>query len=96
MIADHTSRAASPVETEIPILPANTRLTTLENGLTIIIREDHSAPVVSAQVWCRTGSIDEGKWLGAGLSHILEHMLFKGTTTRRRRIDRRFRTRAGT
>ena len=48
----------------------------------LIIREDHSAPVVSAQAWCNTGSICEGKWLGAGLSHVLEHMLFKGTTTR--------------
>ena len=44
--------------------------------------EDHSAPVVSAQAWCLTGSMMEGKWLGAGLSHVLEHMLFKGTTTR--------------
>jgi zinc protease len=57
-------------------------MTSLENGLTIIVREDHSAPVVSAQAWCMAGSIHEGKWLGAGLSHVLEHMLFKGTTTR--------------
>lgn len=59
-----------------------TRLVTLNNGLTIIVREDHSAPVVSVQAWARTGSIHEDKWLGAGLSHILEHMLFKGTETR--------------
>ena len=58
------------------------KLTTLDNGLTIIVREDHSAPVVSAQAWCMAGSIHEGKWLGAGMSHVLEHMLFKGTTTR--------------
>jgi zinc protease len=57
-------------------------LTTLDNGLQIIVREDHSAPVVSAQAWCMAGSIHEGKWLGAGMSHVLEHMLFKGTTTR--------------
>src|SRR5678815_4972355 len=57
-------------------------MVTLENGLTLIIREDHSAPVVSAQAWCKAGSVDEGQWLGAGLSHVLEHMLFKGTTTR--------------
>jgi zinc protease len=69
-------------EEEIPALPPGTRLTTLENGLTLIVREDHSAPVVSAQAWCKAGSIDEGRWLGAGLSHMLEHMLFKGTTTR--------------
>jgi zinc protease len=70
-------RAATP-----PAIPPGVRFTTLPNGLTLIIREDHSAPVVSAQAWCKAGSIDEGKWLGAGLSHCLEHMLFKGTSTR--------------
>jgi len=67
---------------EIPSIPPGVSLATLDNGLTIIVREDHSAPVVSAQAWCMAGSIHEGKWLGAGLSHVLEHMLFKGTTTR--------------
>jgi zinc protease len=66
----------------IPAIPPGVKLTTLDNGLTLIVREDHSAPVVSAQAWCMAGSIHEGKWLGAGLSHVLEHMLFKGTTTR--------------
>ncbi|MGH7951608.1 MAG: M16 family metallopeptidase [Limisphaerales bacterium] len=66
----------------IPSLPSGVTLSTLENGLVIIVREDHSAPVVSAQAWCTSGSIHEGRWLGAGLSHVLEHMLFKGTTTR--------------
>lgn len=69
-------------QTEIPPIPSGVTLTTLENGLTVIVREDHSAPVVSAQAWCMAGSIHEGRWLGAGLSHVLEHMLFKGTTTR--------------
>src|SRR5437588_8472 len=75
---------ASPAKNgpEIPPIPPGVKLTTLDNGLTIIIREDHSAPVVSAQAWCMAGSIHEGKWLGAGMSHVLEHMLFKGTTTR--------------
>src|SRR5437762_1555483 len=54
----------------------------LPNGLTIIVQEDHSAPVASVQAWCATGSIYEDQHLGAGLSHILEHMLFKGTKTR--------------
>ncbi len=53
-----------------------------DNGLTLLVREDHSAPVVSAQAWVRAGSITEGKYMGAGISHVLEHMLFKGTTTR--------------
>ncbi len=72
------STAADP----IPAIPPGVTLTTLDNGLTIIVREDHSAPVVSAQAWCMAGSIHEGKWVGAGLSHVLEHMLFKGTSTR--------------
>ena len=67
---------------QTPSPPAGVTLTTLDNGLTIIVREDRSAPVVSAQAWCMTGSVHEGHWLGAGLSHMLEHMLFKGTTTR--------------
>ena len=73
---------ASRSSKEIPALPPGVRVTTLDNGLTIIVREDHSAPVVSAQAWCQAGSIHEGEWLGAGLSHVLEHMLFKGTVTR--------------
>lgn len=51
--------------------------------MTLITDEDHNVPVASIQVFCATGSVTEGKWMGAGLSHILEHMLFKGTTTRR-------------
>jgi zinc protease len=53
----------------------------LPDGVTIIVQEDHSAPVASVQAWCGTGSIYEDERLGAGLSHILEHMLFKGTKT---------------
>jgi zinc protease len=77
-----TAPSVAKGQTEIPPLPPGVRLTTLDNNLTIIVREDHSAPVVSAQAWCMAGSIHEGKWLGAGLSHVLEHMLFKGTTNR--------------
>ena len=76
------NRKPSPVAADIPPMPPGTSLTTLDNGLVVIVREDHSAPVVSAQAWCHAGSITEGKWLGAGLSHVLEHMLFKGTASR--------------
>ncbi len=61
--------------------PSTAQKRVLPNGLTIIVQEDRSAPVASVQAWCGTGSIDENAHLGAGLSHILEHMLFKGTTT---------------
>jgi zinc protease len=77
-----TAFSARILAMQTPSPPAGVTLTTLDNGLTIIAREDRSAPVVSAQAWCMSGSVHEGKWLGAGLSHVLEHMLFKGTTTR--------------
>ncbi|MDB6153189.1 MAG: Peptidase inactive domain protein [Chthoniobacteraceae bacterium] len=61
---------------------ASARTWTLPNGLVVIVKEDHSAPVASVQAWVQTGSIHEDRLLGAGLSHILEHMLFKGTESR--------------
>src|SRR5213080_3775876 len=70
---------ASPV---ISFPPNTAQRWTLANGLTLIVQEDRSAPVASVQAWCATGSTTEDKHLGAGLSHILEHMLFKGTQTR--------------
>lgn len=54
----------------------------LDNGLTVIIEEERSAPVVSIQMWVRVGSADEPDRL-AGISHVFEHMLFKGTETRK-------------
>src|SRR6184192_320075 len=75
---------AAPAEPSAVITfpPSSAHKWILPNGLTIIVQEDHSAPVASVQAWCATGSIDEDQHLGAGLSHILEHMLFKGTKTR--------------
>ena len=56
--------------------------TVLPNGLTLILKPDRSAALASVQVWVKTGSVHEGANLGAGLSHYLEHMLFKGTPRR--------------
>ncbi len=56
--------------------------TVLANGLTLLVQRDTAAPVASVQVWVKTGSIHEGGLLGAGLSHYLEHLLFKGTERR--------------
>lgn len=53
--------------------------TTLSNGLTVVLKEDRSNRLSSVQLWVKTGSIHEGAFLGSGLSHFLEHMLFKGT-----------------
>jgi zinc protease len=51
---------------------------TLDNGLKLIVREDRRAPVATVQVWYRVGSSYEPTGL-TGISHVLEHMMFKGT-----------------
>ncbi len=50
----------------------------LENGLKLIVKEDHRAPVVVSQVWYKVGSGYEYSGI-TGISHMLEHMMFKGT-----------------
>ena len=61
-------------------LPASAAVTefTLNNGLHVIVQEDHRAPVVVSQLWYRAGSIDEFNGT-TGIAHMLEHMMFKGT-----------------
>ena len=50
----------------------------LSNGLKLLVQEDHRAPVVVSQIWYKIGSSYEPIGL-TGISHILEHMMFKGT-----------------
>jgi zinc protease len=57
----------------------NIREQTLPNGLLLLMLEDHSAPVVTVQVWYRVGSRNEHVGI-RGLAHLLEHMMFKGST----------------
>jgi len=61
-----------------PARAAQIEETTLPNGLKVILQEEHKAPVVTFQVWYKVGSRNEvtGK---TGLSHLTEHMMFKGT-----------------
>jgi len=51
---------------------------TLANGLKVVVKEDHRAPVLVQQIWYKAGSMDErtGK---TGVAHVLEHLMFKGT-----------------
>ena len=83
MIANiaNLNAAAAHDAAAISFPPSTAKKWVLPDGLTVIVQEDHSAPVASVQAWCGTGSVDEDERLGAGLSHILEHMLFKGTKT---------------
>ncbi|MGQ9563367.1 MAG: M16 family metallopeptidase [Thermogutta sp.] len=65
-------------------LPESVCLVELSNGLTIIVQENHTAPVATVRCYVKyTGSIYEGAYLGAGLSHVLEHVVSGGTTTKR-------------
>jgi zinc protease len=67
---------ATPAATR-PAAPL--RRSTLDNGLTVLIREEHTAPLVSAWCWYHVGSKDERPGI-TGVSHWVEHMNFKGTT----------------
>ncbi|SIS17852.1 zinc protease [Aquipseudomonas alcaligenes] len=58
--------------------PQPTHEFTLDNGLKVIVREDHRAPVVVSQLWYKVGSSYETPGQ-TGLSHALEHMMFKGS-----------------
>ena len=53
---------------------------TLNNGMRVIVQEDHRAPVMVSQVWYRAGSMDEFNGT-TGVAHVLEHMMFRGTKT---------------
>src|SRR5690554_1883300 len=65
-----------------PVLASSPPVThdfTLDNGLRVLVREDHRAPVAVQMVWYKAGSYDEAPGQG-GIAHVLEHMMFKGTS----------------
>lgn len=55
---------------------------TLDNGLTVIIKNSDKVPLVAVKLVIKTGSATEGRFAGSGISHFTEHMLFKGTPSR--------------
>ena len=74
--------ALGPVDTPPASLEKEELLrTTLDNGLKVVLLEDHASPVVALNVWVRVGSADELEE-EAGMAHVFEHMLFKGTKKR--------------
>ena len=56
----------------------------MDNGVTVILKEIHHAPIVSFQAYIKVGSIHEGKYLGTGISHFIEHLIDDGTERRTR------------
>jgi zinc protease len=59
-------------------MPDTITKTTLSNGLTVLLKEIHTAPLISTWLWYRVGSRDEVPGI-TGISHLVEHMQFKGT-----------------
>ena len=76
-----TPDAPTPVTTPMNATFFDRDVTVHPSGLTLLVEEQHIAPVVAIQVWVRVGSGDETD-AEAGLAHVHEHMLFKGTATR--------------
>ena len=76
---DDTPRAYT-VESEGSSISPFTRVT-LANGLEVMVKEAHSAPIVAVYLWCKTGSVNEEDRV-QGISHFYEHMFFKGTEKR--------------
>ena len=71
--------AATPLAPARAQAPAPAVLAeTLDNGLRVLLLEDHRSPIVSVQVWYRVGSRNEARG-ATGIAHFLEHMMFKGT-----------------
>lgn len=66
-------------KTSFPILADRIHSNLLDNGLRVYVLPRHEIKAVTVQAWVATGSIHEGEYLGCGLSHFLEHMLFQGT-----------------
>jgi len=60
----------------------NTSKYLLDNGLTLIFKEDQRTPTFAASLFIKTGSATEGSYAGSGITHFIEHLIFKGTSTR--------------
>jgi zinc protease len=82
--ADQPAPPPPPRYTSLRTLPLGVTLAQLHNGLTVIVQENHVAPVATVRCYVKnTGSAFEGRYLGAGLSHVLEHVVAGGSTTHR-------------
>ncbi|MEA5569243.1 pitrilysin family protein [Anabaena sp. UHCC 0399] len=92
-VASNLTIAATPTPAVTPVsglsFTQGVQKTVLDNGLTVLTKEVHTAPVVSVQVWYKVGSRNEAKGEN-GISHQLEHLMFKGTTNRPVQFGRLF------
>ncbi len=91
-LAAHHDLVAKTVTSNVTApdsLTGNVVKTVLDNGLTVLTKEVNTAPVVSVQIWYRVGSQNEKPGI-TGISHQLEHLMFKGTKERPIQFGRLF------
>ncbi|MBI2104613.1 MAG: insulinase family protein [Candidatus Omnitrophica bacterium] len=75
LMMSHSAKAAVPSRASVHHL-------VLDNGLQAVWEEDRRQPLVAVEVRIQGGLRGEGRWLGTGITHFIEHMLFKGTPSR--------------
>ena len=85
--ASASAAAAAPAKADAMAMPSagadGQRMTQLANGLRVIVRERHLGGMAAFRVYVATGSLNEGRYIGAGVSHFLEHLVSGGTTATR-------------
>ena len=69
---------AAAVHATVRPAPLDYRIVTLDNGLTVILSEDHSTPIIHLQLWDHVGSKNEPPGR-TGFAHLFEHLMFKGS-----------------
>ena len=82
--ADLPAKTDAPSYTQIDKLDDGLTLAKMSNGLTVLVQENHVAPVATVRCYVKnTGGAFEGRWLGTGISHLVEHLVSGGTTAHR-------------
>ncbi len=82
--AGEKTAAETPTYKRMEKLPGQITLATLSNGLTVIVQENHTAAVATVRCYVKnTGGAFESKYLGMGISHLLEHLVAGGSTINR-------------
>lgn len=81
-----TAPANAAVE-QVLVQEPTRRVVRLANGLTVIVQQNKTAPVVACRIYVKAGSITEGQWMGCGISHVLEHLVAGASSVNRKQEE---------
>ncbi len=84
-----TACAGAPEQSSVEADGLEPFVTTLDNGVTVAIIENHEAPIVAVRLYVKAGSMTEREYLGCGMTHFLEHLISGGSTARRTEAESR-------